>query len=345
MNRYKKILLVRLDRIGDVLLSTPAIKAVRDAYPESHITVMVRPYARDIVDGNPYLNEVILYDKTRSQKGIRANIDFIIELRRKSFDLAIALHPTCRTHLLLFLAGIPERAGYDRKWGYLLTERISHYKQMGLKHETDYVLDMLKEIGIASSDKALYMPVNPDSENRAQRIFKEAGIGDEDSIIVINPSASCPSKRWQAHNFAETADRLVDKYHAKIVIISDSQSAGLAGIVTSSMKNGCLNLSGKTTVADLASVLRRADLFISNDSGPVHIACAVGTPVIAIFGRRDAGLSPLRWGPTGATDIVLHKDVGCARCLAHDCKNGFKCLDAVTVDEVVDAAGKILETK
>ena len=92
----------------------------------------------------------------------------------------------------------------------------------------------------------------------------------------------------------------------------------------------------------VASVLRRVSLFVSNDSGPVHIACAVGTPVIAIFGRSDRGLSPQRWGPTGKRDVVLHKDVGCIECLAHNCKKGFKCLEAITVDEVLAAAAKIL---
>ena len=112
--------------------------------------------------------------------------------------------------------------------------------------------------------------------------------------------------------------------------------------MTTPSKKNCVNLSGKTSVADVASVLRRVKLFISNDSGPVHISCAVGTPVIAIFGRSDRGLSPSRWGPTGERDIVLHKDVGCDECLAHNCNKKFKCLEAVTVDEVLAAAAKIL---
>jgi heptosyltransferase-2 len=106
-----------------------------------------------------------------------------------------------------------------------------------------------------------------------------------------------------------------------------------------------VNLSGVTTVGDLASILRRSKLFLSNDSGPVHIASAVGTPSVVIFGRKDAGLSPRRWGPTGAKDVALHKDVGCAKCLAHECKIGFKCLEAVTVEEVTAAAEKLLAAR
>ena len=127
------------------------------------------------------------------------------------------------------------------------------------------------------------------------------------------------------------------------MIISGAVDQVFGNKVASLLDNRCLNLSGNTSVADVASVLKRARLFISNDSGPVHIACALGTPVIAIFGRSDRGLSPDRWGPSGKRDIVLHKDVGCDTCLAHDCRMGFRCLEAITVEEVLAAADEILK--
>jgi len=340
---FRKILIVRLDRIGDVVLSTPAIKAVREAYPDSHIAFMVRPYCRDVVEGNPYLNEVIIYDKEGKEKPLAGNLNFIRMLREKKFDLAIILHPTVRTHLVAALAGIPERAGYDRKWGFLLTKRLPHTKQFGLKHEIDYTLDILRHLGIEAKDRTLYMPVDRQSERKAEEIFAESGIKEKERVIAVNPSASCPSKRWPPERFAEVADRLAERYGARTVIISDSKDKAFSGRAASAMSHGCLDLSGRTTVADVASVLRRAKLFISNDSGPVHIACAVGTPVVAIFGRSDKGLSPKRWGPVGKRDIVLHKDVGCEKCLAHNCKIGFRCLEAVTVEDVLSAAERILD--
>jgi len=340
---YKKILIVRLDRIGDVLLSTPVIKAVRDAYPESHIAFMVRPYCRDIVEGNPYLDEVIIYDKEAREEGFLGNLRFIAALCEKKFDLALILHPTVRTHIVAALAGIPQRVGYDKKWGFLLTVRIPHTKQFGLKHEIDYTLDILRHIGIEAGESALYMPVSRMSEEKVGKIFSGSGIKEDDAVIVINPSASCPSKRWPAERFAEAAERLAERYRAKVVVISDSKDKAFGDRAASAMRRWNLNLSGRTTVGDIASVLRRARLFISNDSGPVHIACAVGAPVVAIFGRNDKGLSPKRWGPVGKSDVVLHKDVGCETCLAHNCKISFKCLEAVTVDDVISAADRILK--
>lgn len=339
---YKNILIARLDRIGDVVLSTPAIKAVRDAYPASHIAVMVRPYARDIVEGNPYLDEVIIYDKGGSEKSLSGNLKFTNYLRRKNFDLALILHPTKRTHIIIFLAGIPVRVGYDKKWGFLLTKKIPHTKQFGLKHEIDYTLDVLKYAGIEAKDRSLYMPIKDASEKRIAELFEKGGVKNNDMVIAVNPGASCVSKRWRPENFAKVGDALARERGAKIVIISDSKDKPFADKTASLMRTTPLNLAAQTSVADIASVLKRSRLFISNDSGPVHIACAVGTPVIAIFGRNDRGLSPERWGPSGKNDIVLHKDVGCKVCLAHNCKIGFKCLEAITPEEVIAAAKKIL---
>lgn len=343
VHSYRRILIVRLDRIGDVLLSTPVIKAIRDACPDSHIAMMVRPYARDIVEGNPYLNEVIVYDKSGDEKSLAGNLRFVKKLKDERFDLAVILHPTQRTHLIAACAGIPVRVGYDKKYGFLLTKRIPHAKQFGLKHEIDYTLDILRYIGIEPADRTLHMPISGSSELKVKELFNGSGIKDTDTVVAINPGASCPSKRWKAENFAKVAGSLIDKHGVKIVIISGRDDRAFGNRVASLLGNRCLDLSGKTSVADLASVLKRARLFISNDSGPVHIACAVGTPVVAIFGRSDRGLSPERWGPSGSRDIVVHKDVGCGVCLAHNCMIKFKCLEAVTVEEVCRAAERILK--
>ena len=340
---YKKILIVRLDRIGDVLLSTPVIKALRDAYPDSYLSFMVRPYAREIVEGNPGLNSVIIYYKEGREKGFFGNLKFIWRLRKERFDLALILHPTARSHLVTALAGIPERVGYDKKKGFLLTKRIPHTKQFGLKHEIEYTLDILKYIGVDAKDKALYMPMKSECEEKVKDILARNGIRDSDDIIVINPGASCPSRRWSTERFAKLADSLVAGRGAKILIISGSMDKVFGDRVASFMTKRHLNLSGKTSIGDIASIFRRARLVISNDSGPVHVACAVGTPVIAIFSRSNRGLSPKRWGPTGKDDIVLHKDVGCEVCLAHNCQRGFKCLEAITVEDVLAAADKILK--
>jgi len=340
--RKYRILIVRTDRIGDLLLSTPAIKAVRDSYPNAHIAVMVRPYVEDIVEGNPYLDEVILYDKDNRHRGFLGSINFIFELRRKKFDLAIILHPTNRSNLIPFLAGIPERAGYDRKLGFLLTKRLSDTKHLGEKHEIEYNLDLLRAIGIVAKDRALYMPIKSEYGRVIDRFMALNDLGSRDVIVAVHPGASCPSKRWPAYRFGRVADELMDKHNVKIVIIGGPSDVKTVKEVQTGMLRSPIVLSEEHSLGEVAALLKKCRLLISNDSGPVHIAVAVGTPVVSIFGRLDPGLSPQRWGPVGPCDIVLHKDVGCKECLAHNCKLSFKCLDAITVEDVLSAAEKLL---
>ncbi|MDD5496285.1 MAG: lipopolysaccharide heptosyltransferase II [Candidatus Omnitrophica bacterium] len=339
---YKKILLIRLDKMGDIILSTPAIKAMRNAYPNSHIAFMAQPYVHDILKGNPYLDEVILYDKKERERGFFRNLRFVLKLRKKKFDLAVAFHPSNRTHMITFFAGIPERIGYDKKMGYLLTRRIPHTKQFGLKHEIDNVLDLLRYMGVEAKEKELYVSVGEHNERHAEHIFRDNGIGKDDIIVALNPGASCLSKKWPWENFVKVADGLADRLAARIVIVASAEDKPIGNKIAEALKARPIDLSGATTVGDLASILRRSSLLISNDSGPVHMASALGTPTIVIFGRSNRGLAPARWGPTGKRSKILQKDIGCEICLAHNCKKGFKCLEAITVEDVLDAAKTLL---
>jgi len=337
-----RILITRTDRIGDVILSTPVIKAVRDKYPDAHIAFCVQPHGFEILDRNPYLNEVILYDKKGKHGNIFGIIGFIFKLRRKKFDLAIILHPTNMINLACFFAGIPRRVGYNRKLGFLLTDKILHEKQKGEKHELEYTLDVVRHIGIEPLDKKLYMSLHEDTERKVQEIFDKNGIERTKRIICIHPGASCDSKKWPVEFFSDLIDMLSSKYGAKIILVGGENDGALGKKIAETINVNALNLIGKTTLSVLAGILSKARVFISNDSGPVHIAVSVGTPVIDIFGRNDPGLSPKRWGPLGPEDVVLHKSAGCIKCLAHNCKRDFACLRAITVDEVLRASEKFL---
>lgn len=342
---FKRILIARTDRIGDVLLSTPVIKALREEYPRAYIAMMVSPPAKDIVEGNPYLDEVIVYDKDGKHRSWRRSIKFTLRLRKKKFELAVILHPTNRVHLITFFARIPERVGYDRKLGFLLTKKVRHTKQSGQKHESEYALDLLGVIGIMPKDKRPFMPIKEESEKWLEGLFDKEGLSTSDKLLAVHPAASCPSKVWPNERFAEAADRLVEKFGFRVLVVAGPRDISLAGNLIKHMRHTAINLAGKTSISQLASLLKRCSLFISNDSGPVHIAASLGTPVISIFGRNQKGLSPKRWGPLGDRTEVLHKEVGCIECLAHNCVKGFACLKAISVDDVVEAAGSILASK
>lgn len=337
-----KILIVRTDRIGDVLLSTPVIKALRDAYPKSHIAFMVRPYARDIVEGNPFLDEVIVYDKDNAQKGFLSSLKFAFNLRKKKFDLAVILHPTNRVHLITWLAGIRQRIGLNRKLGFLLSSPAADEKHLGLMHEVDYNLGLLNKIGITAGDRSLFMPVGPDNIGWAEKILKENKIDKSRPVICVHPAASCISKRWPLENFAGLIKRLEEEFKAQIIIFVSNEDGQIADELCRLSGNKAACVLKGVSLSCIAALLKKSNLLISNDSGPVHISVAVGTPVIAVFGRKQPGLSPKRWGPIGKKDIVLHKDAGCEVCLAHNCGRGFECLKAVGIEDVLNAVRKII---
>lgn len=339
---FRKILVVRTDRVGDVVLSTPVLKALRENYPRAHIAIMVSPYTREIVEGNPYVDEIIVYDKNKEYRGVIGFWKFVRELKKKNFDLAIILHTKKRTNLIAYLSRIPRRIGYeDKKFGFLLTDKIEDTRPLGLKHEVDYCLDVLKKLDIEPKDKTTYAAVKKEDLAWADNFLEVNGILKNDKIVCLHPGASCASKRWLMVRFIELAERLVKEYSVKIILVASGCDVKIADEIAKNIKGQVLNLAGKTTLSRLSAVLKRSRLFISNDSGPVHIASAVGTPVISIFGRNQAGLSPVRWKPIGKLDRHLHKDVGCAVCLAHNCPIGFECLKAITVEDVLDAVNSI----
>jgi heptosyltransferase-2 len=220
----------------------------------------------------------------------------------------------------------------------LLTDALPDIKREGLKHELDYNLDLLRFLGVKTSERSLAISLNPEQEEKAAAFLRSHGADGKRPLIALHPGASCPSKRWPAARFAHVADRLIEGHNTQVILVTGPAEVGIGQAVLGFMRNRPLTALGTLTPAQLAAVLRKSRLLVSNDSGPVHLACAVGTPVVAIFGRWGGGLSPIRWGPTGEKSVVLHHDVGCRPCLAHRCPIGFVCLDAVSVDEVLAAA-------
>jgi len=336
----QRILVIRLDRIGDVVLSTPVLRALRDAYPSAFIAMMVRPACRELLEGHPCLNAVILYDKDGRHRGIGSTIRFARDLRRFRFDTVLVLHPSRRSHWIPWLAGIPARIGWNRKSGWLLTRRVPHRKQEGAKHEAAYTLDLLRELGLTPPAPAPSIALHPDAARRIDALLREAALSTEQGggpLVAIHPSASCRSKRWLPERFAHVADRLVELRQARIVLVAGEADAPHADAVARAMRHRSLNLAGRLSLGELACLLRRCTVLISNDSGPVHVAAAVGTPVVALFGRNQRGLSPARWGPVGPRHVVLQKEVGCRVCLAHKCDIDFLCLSSIATEEVLGA--------
>lgn len=342
MMKFKNILITRTDRLGDLVLATPVIAQLRKAYPEAKISFLTTPYTADLIKGNPNIDEVIIYDKKGKEKGFWGGIIlFALKLALKKFDTVFVLHPTNRMHLVTFLAGIPQRFGWDLKNGNLLNHKLKHTKQLGEKHESEYNLDVLKLANIETSQAVLELPYNYISKKLGDDPLAKFGIDINDKYLVFALGASCPSKQWPAELFAEVANYIIaENPELKIVVLGSKAEDDLAQVFIKNFSSDCINLCGKLSLSELIYFFKHIYAFIGNDSGLSHIAAAFNKPLISLFGRSDPGLSPKRWKPLGDKSFYLHKDVNCVKCLAHNCEFEFKCIRSILVKEVVDLAMK-----
>ena len=295
----KNILIVRTDRIGDVILTTPAIKALKERFAHAKISVLISDQTSDLLQGSPYINDILIDDRQGRHRGPFGYWRLVIGLRKRKFDAAIIFHTKRRTNLACFLAGIPNRIGYkNSKYGFLLTHPIQDDRAKGERHESQYCLDVLQLFGLPSETFSLECQLQEESENWADKFWREQCGARE--VVVIHPGASDPSKMWPAHFFAEVIDNISLRSDYAFVMIGSEQIADAGKKIANSSKVRVVDCIGKTTVGQMASLLKRAKLLISNDSGPVHIAAALKTPVISIFTRNQPGINPERWMPLGS---------------------------------------------
>jgi heptosyltransferase-2 len=337
---YKRILLVRTDKIGDLILTTPVIEVMRKNFPNAYLAFLCNANTKEILKNNPYLDEILTLDKRGKDKGILGSLRFIFKIRKKRFDLAIIFHPSKRVHLLLFLAGIPKRIGYDWKWGKLLNNvKVKHLKQLGERSEIEYNFDLLRPLGIQEVSYKQAIFIDPEAYKFMEKDLMRKGI---DKFIIIHPGASCKSKTWPLDNFIRLAKKILEEGEFKIVFILGPYEEWMQGRIGKELKEGVF-IYRNLDLKYLIPLISKCEAMISNDSGPMHIADAFSKPLIVIFGRKQPGLSYKRWGPVSKNAIIIHKDVGCKECLAHNCRRNFLCLRAIEVDEVFAKFKEMLE--
>ncbi len=340
MENPQRILFVRTDRLGDTLLSTPGLRALRASYPQAWISVLTSPTGLPAVENNPDAQDILVYDKRASWLD---HWRLLRRLRAMRFDAAVIAHCNNAVNWLAFLAGIPRRIGHARKAGFLLTQPLPNVKALGHKHEADHVLDLVKEACgeafVAPPTRRPVFIVQKPEKDFAALMLKKMGISGHKKLIAVHAGSSAPSKRWPSRYFSELIGKLALHGDWQVLLVGGADEMDLsAGIIPAGTEKRIVDFTGLLNVPELAAMLERCALFISNDSGPVHLAAAVGTPIVAIFGRNRPGLGPKSWGPLGDRDMVLQKDVGCTECLADDCKIAFKCLTELSVEEVYQAA-------
>lgn len=253
-----RILISRFDRIGDVMLTTPVFQALKIRYPNAHVGVFIQEKNRELVEGNPNIDEIIGYDKEKANSGFWKTVQFAKELKKKKFDLVVHLHPTNRIHLIGFLAGIPFRIGYQKKWGFLNQLCIPEQKYKGEKHEAEYNFDLLELINVSEISPLLpAIYVNERDRALFGKVLNQAGIYLSESYYVIHPGSSCPSKKWPIERYVELANSIYEKYHLEPVLIGDELTLTLAESFERDFKGSATNLVGKLGLKQLAVLFEK----------------------------------------------------------------------------------------
>ncbi len=338
----KNILIIRTDRMGDVVLTTPVFKALRKAYPEARISALVTPSTYDLVNGNPYVDEVFIDDRKGAHKDLFGFLQLAHDIRERQFDAAFIFHTKRRYNLACYAAGVPIRVGYkNNKFGILLTHPVIDTRHRGLQHEAQYCLDVLAALGIEDQGLDLFVPAQKEAEVWAAQWFEENHLKPND-VIAIHPSASDPTKCWPTKSFADLIQSLSQRYQLKVVLVGGKESVPLAGEIMRLCAAPVLDMSGRTNLAQTVALLRRCRLLISNDSGPVHVAAATGIHVISLFLRNQPGINPERWKPLGPRGYVLANKPGEAIQLDAKGKTASGKFDSITVEEVLDLIEEIL---
>src|SRR6266850_1572970 len=332
----RNVLIIKLRYIGDVLLATPTVRAIKAARPDVRVTMLLNRGTEDVLSGNPDMDEIVVLDKG----SLAAQWRLIVGLRRRRFDTVIDLTDGDRSAFLSWISGAPVRIGFndEHRWrGRCYTQVIQPVP--GMRHRIDRDLEVLKPINIQAGPKDLQLWLTPEEEGSADQLLDQLGVQRSQSIVMLQPGARYWFKAWPPERFAELADRLMSQYGCQVLIGGSDQDIDLAQQIRQMAKCRPIIMAGRTTIKQFAAIAKKSALFIGGDTGAMHIASAVGTPVVALFGPS----SPREWGPHGGPVEVLYKDLDCRSCFHPTCTRGEQnCMRLITIDEVMMAAAGLM---
>lgn len=321
----RRLLFIRTDRLGETLLNLPAIAALHAALPNAELTVVVHPALQDLIAAAPGIDRILPHDDADTPWWIRA-FGLAKMLRSHRFDLAIVSNPKKELHAAVWLAGIPCRVGYGRKWGrWLLTHRLDDRKALGERHEVEYNLDLIRALGLPTRIPPWQLPRFEREQAEVFQLLQRQGIKPSHPVMAVHPWTSNPLKRWPGERFAALIRQCVERLGIQVVVIGGPEEVPHAQQVLP-LGIPVVDLTGQLTLRQLAVLLQRSRLLVSNDSGPVHLAAAVGVKTVVLFGTQDPATGPGRWGPFGEGHRVIWKPT----------------MEAIGVEEVFDVVEQAL---
>lgn len=336
-----RILIVKLSAIGDVVQALPCLEAVKKTFPGSKIDWVVEEAAAGILEGHPLIDR-LLVSRRRSwmrmlsrpstfMGAIGGIAGFLRRLRERQYDIAIDLQGLLKSGVIIGAARAKRKIGFDgtRELSYIfLNERLPTYDKE--KHALERYLDAARYLGAVDPSPACTLPIDREREIMKQRTAEL--VKDGRRLIVINPVARWKTKLWDEHKFALLADRMVAERRAVVVFTGSPDDRAVTERIRGMMRENAVNWAGETTLRELAALASLADLFITTDTGPMHLAAAAGARVVALFGPT----APWRTGPYGPGHAVVRKGLACSPCFRRACDVGVRCMEGITVEDVME---------
>jgi lipopolysaccharide heptosyltransferase II len=330
----KRILIFNVNWLGDVLFSTATIRNIRRNFPDSYLACIVPSRCYLLLKDNPHLDEIIIFDEKDRHRGTLAKLKFAQLLKKKRFDTVFLLHRSFSRALICRLAGIPERIGYrTKKRGFLLTKNIRPLTA-GAIHRIDHYLNVIEKAGLRVEDRFTEFFFSPSDEEFVADFLKKKSVSRDDFLIVINPGGNWGPKRWPAEYWERLCEGLIAEFKCKVISTGSASDVILSLKIQGATEAKVISAAGALNLKQLGALYKRADLFITADTGPLHIANAVGTRrIIALFGPTHTSIT----GPYPAKNvIILQKDTGCKiPCYEVSCKDN-RCMKAVTPQDVLE---------
>ena len=324
----QKILIRSTNWIGDAIMTTPAVRTIRQNFPEAHIAILAYPWVADVFNASPHIDEVILYQKNGEHKGVKGLWKLGRQLAGHDFDLVILLQNAFKAALISVLAAIPARAGYKRDGrGMLLNYGVKIDAAVRKLHQVHYYQGLCRGLGLTCGPDELFLQLSDDTRTWAKE-FVSAFPGP---VIGFNPGAAYgPAKCWPTEKYGKLAARLAADLNATILVFGTANDSSVAAAIKSFAPEQVVDLAGKTSLAEAMALIGICNGFVTNDSGLMHVGAAMQTPLVAIFGSTD----PIATGPFSENATVIQKKVACQPCFKTHCQADFKCMTRITVDDV-----------
>ncbi len=339
----RRILIRSTNWVGDAVMTLPAIKAVKQNFPESSITVLAKPWVVPLFKDNPDVDKIIQYKKGKGFITDLAEMARVIGvIRKQEFDLAILFQNAFEAAFLTYFGGVRYRLGYNTDGrGILLSHRIIRNEEVLKVHQVEYYLSLLGAMGLeaANADPSIYI-AGEDME-KAGDLLHAKGVESRDFLVGLSPGAIYgEAKRWPPDRFARIGDWAAEKWHARVLVMGSPKERDICESVCGFMTNRSYNFCGRTSLSEAMGLIKHCGFFVTNDSGLMHVAAALGVPTVAVFGSTD----PVATGPRGPNTRVVKHDIECAPCLKPECPTDYRCMLSIQPEEVWSEMENLKET-